>query len=429
MSVINLIKKYPSVCNLFFQICFISIISYSTLLPQNNQTAECEQSIIDELNSDFYDNAIGKIRVLKLCECIPHVDDAMFNDEEEFWFSVKSIYYRRVNFLQVLDALVGGMEPGAPGCYPWLLLNDRAQEFITRLESEGNIQIGSPEYFDFVFLPSEIRIRYGDLSKVPNIFSYMDNGRQGELISEMSLLEVLEMIAKIDSPYKQEAIERIKSLITNPMSKLGKLSALFALQEIIIESPELDDLFMDIIINGEDTWTRAKVSGRFQSPRKRELYKNLLPVDMGEIKSHFYYAIVVKEPGTKEEIKYVLDCLANETDEELIKWVLWRLEYDKYFKPSRPTTEWTALQVVQDINLQLLSSYGWIPENLYDQLESQLTKIENSINEPSICEIIDETLEFLLMNENDSWHLGHKFIIYPLLYTKEKLVDAGFQCN
>jgi len=298
------------------------------------------------------------------------------------------------------------------------------------MDNEGIIEIGSHEYLSLAFLAYEIRIRYGDLSKVPYIFSYMDNGRDGELISVMSLMDVLEIIAKTNSQYKQEAIDRIKSLVTNPMSKLGKIDALFALKEIIIESPELDDLFMAIITDvEEDDRTRELVSVSFESPRKRELYKNLLPLDMGEIKSHMYYAVVVKEPGTKEEIKFVLDCLENETDEELIEWVLWRLEYDEYFKPPKPPLDWTALQVVQDIDLRLLNSYGWIPENLYEQLESQLMLIEVLIDEPGICDIIDDTLEYIEMNEDDSWYLGYKFIKYPLLYTKEKLVEAGFQCN
>ena len=421
MSVISMIKKYSPVYSVFLHVCFICLVSYSTLLPQNNKTAKCEQSIIDDLKTHRYATSLNKIDALKLCECITHVDNIMFNHD---------CYYERLAFLRVLDNLVGGMEPGAPGCYSQFLLNDRAQEYITRMDNEGIIEIGSHEYLSLAFLAYEIRIRYGDLSKVPYIFSYMDNGRDGELISVMSLMDVLEIIAKTNSQYKQEAIDRIKSLVTNPMSKLGKIDALFALKEIIIESPELDDLFMAIITDvEEDDRTRELVSVSFESPRKRELYKNLLPLDMGEIKSHMYYAVVVKEPGTKEEIKFVLDCLENETDEELIEWVLWRLEYDEYFKPPKPPLDWTALQVVQDIDLRLLNSYGWIPENLYEQLESQLMLIEVLIDEPGICDIIDDTLEYIEMNEDDSWYLGYKFIKYPLLYTKEKLVEAGFQCN
>lgn len=421
MSVISMIKKYSPVYSVFLHVCFICLVSYSTLLPQNNKTAECEQSIIDDLKTHRYATSLNKIDALKLCECITHVDNIMFNHD---------CYYERLAFLRVLDNLVGGMEPGVPGCYSQFSLNNRAQEYITRMDNEGIIEIGSHEYLSLAFLAYEIRIRYGDLSKVPNIFSYMDNGRDGELISEMSLLDVLEMIAKTNSQYKQEAIDRIKSLVTNPMSKLGKIDALYTLQNVLVESPELDDLFMAIITDvEEDDRTREIVSVSFESPRKRELYKNLLPLDMGEIKSHMYYAVVVKEPGTKEEIKFVLDCLENETDEELIEWVLWRLEYDEYFKPPKPPSDWTALQVVQDIDLRLLNSYGWIPENLYSQLDIQLKAIEEFLNEPGIYDIIDDTLEYIEMNEDDSWYLGYKFIKYPLLYTKEKLVEAGFQCN
>jgi hypothetical protein len=51
MSVISMIKKYSPVYSMFLQVCFICLVSYSTLLPQNNKTAECEQSIIDDLKT------------------------------------------------------------------------------------------------------------------------------------------------------------------------------------------------------------------------------------------------------------------------------------------------------------------------------------------------------------------------------------------